>query len=74
MQEIYERVIPEDWGTVDLVALDEVLEDWTDKRTNDIGWIYISLEGQHYPYSEGLFICVSRENSNLIVSGVTYGR
>lgn len=74
IQEVYERIIPENWGKVDLVPVDDVLEGWPDKQLNDIGWIYISLEGQNYPYSEGLFICISRENGNLIISDVTYGR
>ena len=74
IEAICERILPTDWGTISVVALDDVLEEWPDKRWNDIGWIYVSLEGVVYPYSEGLYICVSRENGHLIVSDVTYGR
>jgi hypothetical protein len=82
LQEAFEFIIPHDWGDVGLSGPedyddpyeDEMLQDWPDKQPSDIGWIYIALIGEKYPWSEGLYILISHEGPSLKVRDVEFGR
>jgi hypothetical protein len=75
MQAFYEHVIPEDWGEMtNIEAVGETLTNWPDKQQNDRGWVYVSLEGSVYPYSEGLFVLVSQSDDCLCICDVNFRR
>jgi hypothetical protein len=68
IQNHFEQVIPADWGPVDpILAVGDTFTDFPDKQASDIGWVYVSLEGTVYPYSEGLYILMAQENNALRV-------
>jgi hypothetical protein len=75
IQHHFERIIPADWGPIDpILTVGDTFTDFPDKQVSDIGWVYVSLEGTVYPYSEGLYILVARENNTLRVRDVVFGR
>jgi hypothetical protein len=75
MQKQFEQIIPDDWGPIDpIIVADEMLDDWPDKQASDIGWIYVSLEGTVYPYSEGLYILVALEDDMPTINDINFGR
>ena len=75
MQHAFEHIIPNDWGPMELIEVEsETLEDWPAKQPSDVGWVYISLVGDVYPYGEGLFILISWESGKLGVRDVEFGR
>ena len=74
LRESFAQIIPDDWGPISVYVLEDVLTDWPDKQPKDIGWIYASLEGEVYPYSEGLYVLVTQEDDVLRVGDVTFGR
>ena len=75
IQNYFEQIIPADWGTIDpILAVDDTFTDFPDKHASDVGWVYVSLEGTVYPYSEGLYILVAWENDTFRVRDVVFGR
>jgi hypothetical protein len=75
IQNYFEQIIPADWGPIDpILAVDDTFTDFPDKQDSDIGWVYVSLEGTVYPYSEGLYILVAQENNTFRVRDVVFGR
>ena len=75
VRETFECIIPEDWGAVTSIqVVGDVLQDWPDKQPTDIGWVYVSLEGEVYPYSEGLFILIAQEGELLKIRDIEFGR
>ena|ERR687886_180380 len=74
VQAAFESIIPLDWGPIELLAGDQVLDEWPDKQPGDVGWVYVGLVGDVYPYSEGLFILISQEGEALKVRDVVFGR
>jgi hypothetical protein len=74
IQSYFEQIIPDDWGPIDpILAVGDTFTDFPDKQASDIGWVYVSLEGILYPYSEGLYILVARENNTFRVGDVVFG-
>lgn len=48
------------------------MEEWPDKKDDDIGWVYVSLSGS--TFSEGVTIVVEKQNSNLTIRSLEWGR
>ena len=74
LRKSFNQIIADDSGPVSVEVLEDVLTDWPGKQPQDIGWMYASLEGEVYPYSEGLYVLVTREDGVLRVGNVTFGR
>ena len=75
IQAHFDRIIPNDWGPFDpVIAVGETLTDFPDHQLDDSGWVYVSLEGHIYPYSEGLFILVAHISEKYKIHDVVFGR
>lgn len=85
LEKEYRRIIFSDWGPMTHMEADldsaDVLTDSVSISTVapedqpiDIAYVYVSLAGQHYPYSEALYILVTLEDSQLRVGDVNFGR
>ena len=72
LQESFEDIIPNDWGTVDPVEISKSMTNWPDKKPSDIAWIYIVLGGD--VYSEALILIITDENSTTKIRDVEFGR
>lgn len=48
------------------------MEDWPNKKDNDIGWVYVSLSGD--TFVEGVTVVVQKENSKLEIRSIEWGR
>lgn len=48
------------------------MEEWPDKKDNDIGWVYVSLSGR--TFSQGVTIVVEEQKSNLTIRSLEWGR
>jgi hypothetical protein len=75
MKEQYDRIIPPDWGQMENVEIvGDMQTEGLDEHGDAIGWLYVSLEGSIYPYSEGLYVQVARIHNNLYINDVWFGR
>ena len=75
LQTAFGRIIPLDWGPIDLqLPPDAVLESWPDKQPADVGWVYIGLEGKVYSYGEAVNILIAQDGKTLKVRDVEFGR
>lgn len=72
MQENFESIIPEDWGSVDPIEIGTKMDNWPTKGANDLEWVYVVLGGD--VYSEAVVVVVSEEDGVLRVREVEWGR
>ena len=72
MKTSFEAIVPLDWGHVGPLEIGETLTDWPNKRSNDVGWVYVSIGGD--VYSEAIVVIVSSQGDSLLISNVEYGR
>src|SRR4051794_4980011 len=71
VRQYFESVIPDDWGPIDpIYAVGDTFTDFPDRQSSDVGWVYVSLEGTVYPYTEGLYILVAHEDNELKIRDV----
>jgi hypothetical protein len=88
LEECYKDMIPDDWGpmthmevclNIDDLLIDphdiqDIADVLPDDQPIDIAWVYVSLAGDEYPYSEALFMLVTLENNTLRVINISFGR
>ena len=72
MKTSFETIVPLDWGHVGPLEIGETLTDWPNKRSNDVGWVYVSIGGD--VYSEAIVVIVSSQGDSLLINNVEYGR
>jgi hypothetical protein len=72
MQQAFESIVPDDWGTVDPIEIGTTMDDWPTRRATDAGWVYVGLGGT--VYSEGLVVIVTNEEGVLKIREVEWGR
>lgn len=48
------------------------MEEWPDKKDDDIGWVYVSLFGS--TFSEAVSVVVEKQNLNLAIRSLEWGR
>jgi hypothetical protein len=72
MQQAFESIVPNDWGTVDPIEIGTTMDDWPARRATDAGWVYVGLGGT--VYSEGLVVIVTNEKGVLKIREVEWGR
>ena len=85
LAEEWRRMIPSDWGPMTHVEADpepqDLLTDIEDiaailleDQPIDVIYVYVSLAGDKYPYSEALYILVTLEGGALRAGDVYFGR
>jgi hypothetical protein len=75
VRECYEGMIPDDWGPMsDVSIVDDVVTDLPNKPLGEIGWIYVSLVGTVYPWSEGIFMQLLEIEGEVRINEVDFGR
>jgi hypothetical protein len=72
MAAAFEAIVPLDWGTVGPIEVGETMGDWPGREPSDEGWVYVSVGGD--VYSEAVIIVVTREEGQLRVRTVEFGR
>lgn len=72
MKEGFEAIVPTDWPSVDPIEVGVTMDDWPGKEPSDAGWVYVSVGGD--VYSEALTVVVTREDGELRVRSVEFGR
>ena len=72
LQEAFETIVPTDWGPVGPIEIGETMEDWPGREPPDAGWVYVSVGGD--TYSEAVIVVVTREEGELRVRTVEFGR
>ncbi len=50
----------------------ETLDDWPDKATDEVGWVYVSVGGDDY--AEAVIVVVSVHGDGLAINSVEWGR
>jgi len=68
----FEMIVPLDWGNIDPIEIGTTLDDWPEKRANDINWVYVVIGGD--VYSEAVIVVVSEESEILRIRKVEWGR
>ena len=49
-----------------------VMEEWPEKKDNDIGWVYVSLSGS--TFVEAVTVVVKKQSSNMVIRSLEWGR
>ena len=68
----YEEMISYGSKPVKVHGHTEFMEDWPDKKKNDIGWIYISIYGPDF--CEAVTVIVTDEGGTPKISNLEWGR
>jgi hypothetical protein len=72
MRSAFEATVPTDWRKVDPIEVGLTMEDWPGKRAADVGRAYVGLGGD--VYSEAVTVVITREEGDLRVRTVEFGR
>jgi hypothetical protein len=72
LEAAFETIVPIDWTTVGPIEVGEAMEDWPGKEPSDVGWAYVSVGSD--VYSEAVIVVVTREEGELRVRTVEFGR
>ena len=72
MADAFEAIVPLDWQAVGPIEGGETMEDWPGREPPDAGWVYVSVGGD--AYSEAVTVVVTREEGELRVRAVEFGR
>ena len=72
LEAAFERIVPVDWKTVGPIEVGKTMEDWPGRELSDVGWAYLSVGGDLY--SEAVTVVVTREEGELKVRTVEFGR
>jgi hypothetical protein len=72
LADAFETIVPLEWETVDQIEVGETMADWPGREPTDAGWAYVSVGGD--VYSEAVTIVVTREEGQLRVRAVEFGR
>ncbi len=72
LQTAFESIVPTDWDPVGPVEVGHTLEEWPGKQPADIGWVYLSIDGD--VYSEAITVVVALENRDAKIREVEFGR
>jgi hypothetical protein len=77
MQEDFESIIPTKATNLTTSAPVEPLMDLADKKANELGMVYITIEGEHIDDEDdfdALTVIVADENGTRKISDIEYGR
>ena len=72
MADAFESIVPTDWGAVGPIDAGITMDDWPGREPSDAGWVYVSVGGD--AYSEAVTVVVTREDGELRVRTVEFGR
>lgn len=72
MAEGFEAIVPTDGGPVGPIEVGYTMDDWPGREPSDAGWAYVSVGGD--VYSEAVTVVVTREDGDLRVRTVEFGR
>ena len=72
MADAFEAIVPLDWPAGGPIEAGETMEDWPGREPSDAGWVYVSVGGD--VYSEAVTVVVTREEGELRVRTVEFGR
>jgi hypothetical protein len=72
MRAEFETIVPLDWTTVGPIEIGQTMQDWPGRKPTDAGWVYVSVGGD--VYSEAITVVVTREDDELKVRTVEFGR
>ena len=50
----------------------ETMEDWPDRKADEVGWAYVSISGNDY--AEAVTVIVSADNYGMSISNIEWGR
>ncbi|MEL7185872.1 MAG: hypothetical protein AAFN50_05480 [Pseudomonadota bacterium] len=50
----------------------ETMEDWPDKKPDDVGWVYVSVSG--VDYAEAVTVIVSTDRNGMSIRKIEWGR
>ena len=68
----YEKMIEYGEGPATNVEVVESMNDWPDRKDDDIGWACVAIEGSDY--TEAVTVIVSKENGDYRVRDIEWGR
>ena len=68
----YEKMIEYGEGSATNVEVIESMDDWPDKKGDDIGWAYVAIEGSDF--TEAVTVIVSKENGDYRIRDIEWGR
>jgi hypothetical protein len=71
LQEHFEHCCPPDYGEFDVPDILNTMDEWPNKRPNDIRWVYITIGGET---NEAVTVIVAQEGTALKISAVDVGR
>jgi hypothetical protein len=72
MTDAFEAIVPPDWQSVGPIEAGVTMDDWPGREASDAGWVYVSVGGD--VYSEAVTVIVTREDGDLSVRAVEFGR
>ena len=68
----YKKMIEYGEGAATNIEVIEIMNDWPDRKENDIGWAYVAIEGSDY--AEAVTVIVSKENGDYRIRDIEWGR
>lgn len=72
LTEAYASMIEYGDGPASLDGFTEYMDDWPDKRPDDIGWAYVSISGDGF--SEAVTVIAADEHGSARIREIEWGR
>lgn len=72
LQRAFDEMIPSSFGPIDPIEIGTTMDDWPDRCSDDVLWVYLSLGGR--VYAEGLTLTVARKPEGLRITSLEWGR
>lgn len=68
----FEKIVPLDWKMTGPLLVTAAMDEWPDKKPNDLGWAYVAISGDGA--SEGVTVVVSDHEGQALIRQVEWGR
>jgi hypothetical protein len=72
LQETYEAMIEYGNSPPDFIDVMNILDNWSSKQNEDIGWAYVAISGDGY--GEAVSVVVSQEDEKNLIRDIEWGR
>ena len=68
----YKTMIPYTGANIEDIDIGMTMEDWPDKKPEDVGWVYVNMSGEGF--AEAVTVIVCKELNGLAIREIVWGR
>lgn len=72
LQKTYEKMIEYGRSSPYFIDVMSILDDWSSKQKEDIGWAYVAISGDGY--GEAVSVVVTQEDEKSLIREIEWGR